>query len=297
MHNPVTQRSRQQAREALANKLQGHLPASSDIDLDDLVEDITESLFHTDMEDEHDGGATLNCLQATPELDSTFSPSMAIQPVKYHLWAQIADATETPPLLAVPDLPGERTQDSASTRVTVSVSAVQHRDLADTGASVSATGLRDILHDFTTDTRYEITGYDGTVTKAAGKGYAHVRNQATNTIDRILFVYTPTITGTIFSLEHHAQTHPRIHRWTQEATPSSNGGWITFYDVANGVVSKYPTIHAKGVYYIQDMQFEPPSDVAAALLTDTPCIKNLRDAVCSCRYRYDCLMSMNQTYR
>ncbi len=55
-------------------------------------------------------------------------------------------------------------------------------------------------------------------------------------------VYAPTITGTIFSLEYHAQTHPRIHRWTQEAIPSTQGGWITFYDD--------PTVRSKGVFYI-----------------------------------------------
>ena len=175
--------------------------------------------------------------------------------MKYPLWAQIQDAT---------DSTNKSEQDSpnqTSTCVTVSVSSVQQRDLADTGASVSATGLRHILHDFTTDTRYEITGYDGKVTKAAGEGYAHVRNRDTDTIEKILFVYTPAITGTIFSLEHHAQTHSDIHRcWTQEAIPSTNGGWITFYDKEDGVVSKYPTIRSKGVYYIQDMQFESALD-------------------------------------
>ena len=139
----------------------------------------------------------------------------------------------------------------------LSVTTVQQRDLADTGASVSATGMREILHDFTARTRYTITGYDGQVTRAAGEGYAHVRNHATHTIDKILFVYSPTITGTIFSLEHHAQTHPLIHKWTQEAIPSTNGGWITFFDCNQQIVSRYPTVRSKGVYFIQDMQFVP----------------------------------------
>ena len=76
-------------------------------------------------------------------------------------------------------------------------------------------------------------------------------------IDKILFVYSPTITGTIFSLEHHAQTHPNIHKWTQEAIPSTNGGWITFYDQQQQIVSRYPTVRSKGVYFIQDMKFVP----------------------------------------
>ena len=78
-----------------------------------------------------------------------------------------------------------------------------------------------------------------------------------STVDKILFVYSPTITGTIFSLEHHAHTHPHIHKWTQEAIPSTNGGWITFYDHQHEIVSRYPTVRSKGVYFIQDMKFVP----------------------------------------
>ena len=48
----------------------------------------------------------------------------------------------------------------------------------------------DSLYDFTARTRYEITGYNGQVTRAASEGYAHVRNHATHTIDKILFVYS-----------------------------------------------------------------------------------------------------------
>ncbi|KAI2502314.1 hypothetical protein MHU86_12118 [Fragilaria crotonensis] len=131
------------------------------------------------------------------------------------------------------------------------------RDLADTGASVSATGLLSILHQFTADTLYEIMGYDGAVTKAAGQGIALVHQATTGKTEPMLFVYVPTITGTIISLEHHARTHPAIHRWVQEATPSQNSGWVTFYDANGDKVSSYPTIMDKGLYYIQDMIFIP----------------------------------------
>jgi hypothetical protein len=70
-------------------------------------------------------------------------------------------------------------------------------------------------------------------------------------------VYTPTVTGTIISLENHARMHPRIHRWTQEAVPSSDQGWITFYDATDEVVSRYPTERINGLYYIQDLTFLP----------------------------------------
>ena len=163
--------------------------------------------------------------------------------------------------------------------ITLSVTTLQQRDLADTGASAGATGMKEILHNFTDNTRYEITGYDGQVTRAAGEGYAHVRNNSTQTVDKILFVYSPTITGTIFSLEHYAQTHPLIHKcWTQEAIPSMNGGWIVFFDQHQQIVSRYPTVRSKGVYFIQDMQFVPSEDTTATSPDDgSPVVQEERD--------------------
>ncbi|KAI2501046.1 hypothetical protein MHU86_13400 [Fragilaria crotonensis] len=245
LNHPNNRQSRQNTREVLANRLYGHLMTQDIPDVHRLVEDITVSLLGNaddeETEDEDDDNSANIChLQAFPD-----SLSGAPQPV----------------------VPCPEADDGQQhTSITVSVSAVQQRDLADTGASVSATGLRNILHDFTTHTRYEITGYDGNVTKAAGEGYALVHNHATATTDRILFVYAPSITGTIFSLEHHAQTHPRIHRWTQEAIPSTQGGWITFYDDRDSIVSRYPTVRSKGVYYIQDMKFVP--SLEPDLITD-----------------------------
>ena len=134
------------------------------------------------------------------------------------------------------------------------------RDLADTGASISATGIRSILHQFQTHSDYQIKGYDGQVTKAAGQGYAHIYNPETQQTDEMLFVYTPAVKGTIISLEHHARTHPRIHRWTQEATPSDDKGRITFLAKDGAIVSTYNTIRAGGLYYIQDLNFIPASE-------------------------------------
>ena len=58
------------------------------------------------------------------------------------------------------------------------------------------------------------------------------------------------------------RTHtPHTHRWTQEATPSTNGGWIKFNDNnQEDIVSRYcPTVRSKGIYiyYIQDTKFIP----------------------------------------
>ena len=124
--------------------------------------------------------------------------------------------------------------------------------------------MREILHDFTSATKYDIVGYDGVSTPAAGQGTAHIRNSTTGHIEKMFFVYVPSIRGTIVSLEHHARAHPNIHRWTQEATPQSNTGWVTFLDAHDQVVSRYQTLQEQGLYYIQGLHFEcvlpaPPS--------------------------------------
>jgi hypothetical protein len=162
---------------------------------------------------------------------------MAIQPVKYpHISELTTDATtghltvteetvSTQPIMST--TPQQLVQPLNVTRVTPRLDT--RRDLADTGASVSATGILGILHEFTSTTMYEIMGYDGTVTKAAGQSIAHVYQAATGKTEPMLFVYVPTITGTIISLEHHARAHPDIHRWVQEATPTShNSGWLGY---------------------------------------------------------------------
>ena len=138
------------------------------------------------------------------------------------------------------------------------------RDLADTGASVSATGQLEILHHFTSHTPYEIMGYDGTVTRAAGQGTAYVHASDQDSLEEMFFVYIPSVDGTIISLEHHTRTHPDIHKWTQEAIPSSDTGCVTFRDVNDEVVSRYKTKQDKGLYYIQDLDFYPvpPSTIA-----------------------------------
>jgi hypothetical protein len=49
------------------------------------------------------------------------------------------------------------------------------RDLADSGVTISATGIKSsILHRFQEESDYEIKGYDGQITKAAGQGYAKI---------------------------------------------------------------------------------------------------------------------------
>jgi hypothetical protein len=134
------------------------------------------------------------------------------------------------------------------------------RDLADTGASVSATGRLDILHKFSTRTSYDIMGYDGRKTRATGQGIARIQNPITGTVDEMLFVYIPSIQGTIVSLEHHAKTNPNIHRWTQEATPTLSAGCVTFYDANDKILSTYEMGQHKGLYSLQNLHFIPAQD-------------------------------------
>ena len=252
--------NRQTTKDMLVQAVYGHLGGDESEALDGLIEHLTDSLcgptrLPDDAMEQFDG----NIFHFQAQYDDYMAPddmAATIQPVKFPLLDQIQRGLQQPgsPAPDPLDIPQER---PTSPCITISVTTVQQRDLADTGASVSATGMLEILHDFTPHTRYEITGYDGQVTRAAGEGYAHVHNDALHTVDKILFVYSPTITGTIFSLEHHAQTHPLIHQWTQEAIPSTNGGWITFYDRQQQIVSRYPTVRSKGVYFIQDMKFLP----------------------------------------
>ena len=77
------------------------------------------------------------------------------------------------PILVVPD-------EEVPRRITMITTCLDTRqDLADTGATISATGIRSILHRFQVHSDYEIKGYDGQVTKAAGQGFARIFNPKT----------------------------------------------------------------------------------------------------------------------
>ena len=123
-------------------------------------------------------------------------------------------ATESPCIpRSLPDKAHPQMDNGPRTITLITTRLELRRDLAGTGASISATGIRSILHRFQNHSDYQIKGYDGQVTKAAGQGYAQIYNPDTHQTDEMLFVYTPAVTGTIISLEHHARTHP-LHRWT-----------------------------------------------------------------------------------
>ena len=98
-------------------------------------------------------------------------------------------------------------------------------------------------------------GYNGIITRAAGQGIAYAKCPGKEDLDEMFFVYVPSIDGTIISLEHHTRTHPEIHKWTQEAVPTTDTGWVTFRAGNDAVVSRYKTKQEKGLYYIQDLDF------------------------------------------
>lgn len=190
--------------------------------------------------------------------------SNAIQPVRYpdpHLLRMIPSVHDNIVINSIPSVSNCPTVTIPSTvsQVTGQCARVDtRRDLADTGvSSVSATGRLDILHHFTPHTPYEIMGYDGTVTRAAGQGIAYVKSPDHDRLEEMSFVYIPSVDGTIISLEHHTRTHHNIHKWTQEAIPTTDMGWVTFRDKNDEVVSRYQTKQEKGQYYIQDLEFYP----------------------------------------
>ena len=63
----------------------------------------------------------------------------------------------------------------------------------------------------------------GNITNAAGQGYTHVKNDTTNVIDKVLFLDSPSISGTIFLLEHNAaQTNVPWHSLMDTRSNSLN---------------------------------------------------------------------------
>ena len=258
-------------------------------DLDDLADQLTNASSWNDGSDDysvsicHFGHTTHQhqLVSSTDDQESTTPShpqpqetlSHAIQPVQYpdnHMMRMIPSGRDSIVTRAIPTIPqltrsGPPTNPHRLHQVHGHCARVDtRRDLADTGASVSATGRLEILHHFTPHTPYEILGYDGTVKRAAGQGIAYVQALDQDRLEEMFFVYIPTVDGTIISLEHHTRTHPDIHKWTQEAIPSSDTGWVTFRDVDDEVVSRYRTKQEKGLYYIQDLDFYPvpPSTIA-----------------------------------
>ena len=210
-------------------------------DLDDLTDQLTNASSWNDGSDDYsmsicNMGYTIpqaGIFLATGTSDShpstvhsTPTPELlptAIQPVCYpdpHMLRMLPsphDYIMTHPILTTArptEQPDDAQHPHRLTQVTGQCARIDtRRDLADTGASVSATGrLVDILHHFTSNTpAYEIMGYDGTVTRAAGQSIAFVKGSEHDQLNDMFFVYIPSVDGTIISLEHHTRTHPDIH--------------------------------------------------------------------------------------
>jgi Reverse transcriptase (RNA-dependent DNA polymerase) len=129
--------------------------------------------------------------------------------------------------------------------------------LADTGANFSVTDDPSFLHDYTNQTSYETTGYDGITTKATGHGIMKILNNF-GKVECHTIIHSQHADGTIISVEHHAKTNPAIHKWEQTSIPTEYRGWITFYSHDNTVISQYDTIRHNGLYYITNLNIIPP---------------------------------------
>jgi hypothetical protein len=83
--------------------------------------------------------------------------------------------------------------------------------------------MRGILHDFTPNILYDITGYVGNVPHAEGQGVAQILNRRdTGCIEETFFEYVPTIKGTVISYESHACTDPKIHRSSMDTRSNTD---------------------------------------------------------------------------
>ncbi|KAI2511379.1 hypothetical protein MHU86_2990 [Fragilaria crotonensis] len=143
LNHPTNRQTRQQTRAMVASKLQGHLLDSDNIDIDELVDDITESLHGYEDDDDNTNEASLYQMQATTQpCEDLHTRHSLIQPVKFPLFDQVQSETHAQTVHEETCWNMSTTDSTVSpTSISVSVSAIQQRDLADTGASVSATGL------------------------------------------------------------------------------------------------------------------------------------------------------------
>ena len=206
--------TRRAARDKIIKVLKGSTIQYDNLaDEDAHIEALADQLTGDYWTDTDDHAATICRLQTMQPTDhkesasctviSTSTPSNTIR--------QSANCVRLPDhhMMQVPRTPYPTVTKSRTLFITQGHSRMDNRrDLADTGASVCATGMLDILHDFTEDTMYTIVGYDGASTQAAGQGTAHIVHSDTGHIEHMFFVYVPSIRGTIVSLEHHARTHP-----------------------------------------------------------------------------------------
>ena len=289
LNHPMTKR---QNKERLVNVLRSEIHHRQNAggddwwdDLENIVDQVADQ-YHDEYNDVQDDFRTsiyqahvydATAAAGTTTLDPADHLDMeSIHPIKFPVWElqqtdveadestgdyELVTSEDTTPQNLPTD--GWEQMEAAGPRMITMITTRldTRRDLADTGATISATGIKSILHRFQSYLDYEIKGYDGQITKAAGQGFAKIYNPETKQIDEMLFVYTPTVTGTIISLEHHAKTHPRIHKWIQEATPSDDRGKITFLAADDTVISEYPTTRSQGLYYIQDLHFVPAQEI------------------------------------
>ena len=141
--------------------------------------------------------------------------------------------------------------------------------LADTGANFSVTDDPSYLHDYTTDTLFETTGYDGVTRKATGHGIMKILNNF-GQMEQHTVIHSADTDGTIISMEHFAKSNPSIHKWEQSSIPSENRGWITFSRKDGTIVSQLNTIRHNGLYYLTNLRIIPPSPQQICTATTLP---------------------------
>ena len=273
------------AREQVVKQLQVHLPDHTDYEIDHIarslvddeegsarypiVLDHDEDTQQADTTEDNDALAyyqhsTVQHRIQVPYVDTTHWHSTLlrkeIQPVLLPPMEYIQNDTDT----------SDHTQDIHTVVIKriIQIDSRKHH-LADTGANFSVTDDPCLLHDYTTVTPYETTGYDGVTTKATGHGTMKVLNNFGH-VECHTIIHSAQADGTIISVEHHAKSNPHIHKWEQTSIPSECRGWITFYSTDDTVVSRYDTIRHNGLYYITNLNIiSPPDNVNTQINTTT----------------------------
>ena len=264
------------AREQVVKQLQVHLPDHTESEIDhiarSLVDDEDGSARYPivlDHEDETQQANTAEDEDNTVDYypHSTSQHRIQVPYIDTTYWHPTQLCKEIQPVLLPPPEyirndadTYNHTQDTHTVVVQriIQIDSRKHH-LADTGANFSVTDDPRFLHDYTTVTPYETTGYDGVTTKATGHGTMKVLNNF-GKVECHTIIHSAQADGTIISVEHHAKSNPQIHKWEQTSIPSEYRGWITFYSNDDTVVSRYDTIRHNGLYYITNLNIISPPD-------------------------------------
>jgi hypothetical protein len=138
--------NRQLVKEMLIHAVYGQLGKSESEELDGLIDRLTDSLCSpTHQELEYDTNI-FHIAHTMQEPDDLEDVRTVLQPVKFPLLEEIQQVSPDMQLEPTWDMENEKAKNQPQSCIMFSVTTTQQRDLADTGASVSATGIKGVRH-------------------------------------------------------------------------------------------------------------------------------------------------------